>query len=160
DFTAANIGTALQMQNIFSGNDTIYGNSYDNVLRGYAGNNQIDGGGGQNTVVFGGLLSQYQIVNSGAAITVVGPNGTNSLVNIQTLQFQDQSIAYNINGNAGTTAKIIGAVFGPGVVSNAQYEGIGIRAMDAGMSETNLMQLAIDTALGANASNSTAVVNE
>lgn len=160
NFTIANMGTALQIQNIFSGNDIIYGNSYDNVLRGgYAANDQIDGGGGQNTVIFSGLSSQYQIAQSGSAMSVTGPAGTDTLVNIQTLQFDDQSIAYNVNGNAGTAAKIIGAVFGAGMVSNAQYEGIGIRALAAGMSEEKLMQTAISVALGANATNSTDVVN-
>ena len=101
----------------------------------------------------------HQITKNGAAISVVGPAGTDTLTNIQTLQFDDQSIAYNINGNAGTTAKIIGAVFGAAMVSNAQYEGIGIRSLAAGTSEANLMQIAINVALGANSTNSTAVVN-
>lgn len=41
---------------VLSGNDTIYGNVYDNYLRGYAGNDVIYGGGG-NDVFLPGLRS-------------------------------------------------------------------------------------------------------
>lgn len=100
-FTAANFGTALQVENMLSGNDTITGNTYNNVLRGYGGNDRIDGGAGTNTAVFSGFASAYQITRSGAAFSINGPDGTDSLLNIQRLQFDNQTISYDINGNAG-----------------------------------------------------------
>lgn len=54
--------------------------------------------------------------------------------------------AADINGNAGATAKLLGAVFGKDSVYNKQYVGIGLSLLDAGMSTTTLASLAVDAA--------------
>ena len=59
----------------------------------------------------------------------------------------------------GITAKILGAVFGPESISNKVYAGIGLHLLDNGMNFEELMQLAIETALGADATNHAMVVN-
>ena len=71
------------------------------------------------------------------------------MTNIERLYFSDKSVALDISGNAGTTAKILGAVFGAAYVSNNQYVGIGLSYLDGGMSYQNLMQLALNARLGA-----------
>ncbi len=58
----------------------------------------------------------------------------------------------DLSGNAGTVAKILGAVFGPAEVANDVYAGIGLHYMDGGMTYESLMQLALDARLGAGAS--------
>ena len=62
--------------------------------------------------------------------------------------FQDRRIALDLEGNAGTTAKILGAVFGKESVSNKNYVGIGLYFLDAGWTYDNLAGLALD-AVGA-----------
>jgi hypothetical protein len=62
------------------------------------------------------------------------------------LIFSDKSIAIDINGNAGTTAKLLGAVFGKESVKNKNYVGIGLNFLDAGWTYDNLAGLALDVA--------------
>lgn len=112
NFTTTTIGTALQPENQYSGADTISGNSYNNVLKGYAGNDRIDGGAGIDTAVFTGFASQYQIQKSGTALLTSGVDGVDTLLNIERLQFDDKKIAFDISGNAGFAVEILGAVLG------------------------------------------------
>ena len=48
--------------------------------------------------------------------------------------------------NAGTTAKILGAVFGKASLTNKSYVGTGLYFLDAGWSYDNLAKLAAETA--------------
>lgn len=76
-----------------SGNDTLRGNSTANLLRGGAGNDTIDGGLGSDTAVFSGNRAAYTITWNGATATVVGPDGTDTVLNCEFLQFADQTVA-------------------------------------------------------------------
>jgi len=140
----------------------ITGNEGDNVLAGLGGDDKIDGGAGIDTAVYSGTRSQYTITKTATGFTVNGTQtqeGTDTLTNVERLQFSDGHLALDLSGNAGEVAKILGAVFGVGSVTNQQYVGIGLHYTDMGMSYADLMQLAINAALGANASNHAAVVN-
>ena len=76
-------------------------------------------------------------------------NGTSLYTSgIERLQIQDKSIAVDLNGNSGTIAKILGAVFGKESLSNKGYVGIGLNLLDAGWTYDNLAGLALD-AVGA-----------
>ena len=92
------LGTLIQNATGGSGSDTIFGNDADNVLRGNAGNDTIFGGSGSNTSVYGGPDRDYAItITKGPApFTIqdkVGSDGTDTLSNIQALQFTDQTLA-------------------------------------------------------------------
>lgn len=76
-----------------TGNDAIRGNSANNRITGGLGNDTIDGGLGSDTVVFSGARSQYTITWNGQIGTVVGPDGTDTITNVEFLQFADQTIA-------------------------------------------------------------------
>jgi hypothetical protein len=54
--------------------------------------------------------------------------------------------AYDLDGNAGIAAKILGAVFGKDSISNKNYVGIGLHFLDAGWTYDNLAGLALDAA--------------
>jgi len=90
------------------GNDTITGNDLDNVLEGGKGNDLIDGSGGSNTAVYSGNMSDYSIDYDGSFIITdnVGQDGTDTLSNIQHIQFADvtydtsMDIAYNNSDNS------------------------------------------------------------
>jgi hypothetical protein len=70
------------------------GNGGDNVLRGSAADNVLDGLGGIDTVVYAGPESQFTITLAGDAVTVVGAaSGSDTLQHIERLQFDDVLLA-------------------------------------------------------------------
>ena len=91
----------------------------------------------------------WSVSYKGPVITIFPPpitEGTDQLTNIERLQFTDKNVALDLSGNAGTTAKILGAVFGKESLNNKQYVGIGLSLLDAGMSTNTLSSLAVDAA--------------
>ena len=74
------------------GDDTLNGLGGDDTLTGGFGNDTIDGGNGIDTAVFAGLRSAYQINRAGGVTTVTGPDGTDSLTNVELLRFSDITI--------------------------------------------------------------------
>jgi serralysin len=139
----------------------ITGNAGNNVLAGKGGDDKIDGGAGIDTAVYSGTRSQYSFTKTAAGFTVNGTQaqeGTDTLTNVERLQFSDGNLALDLSGNAGEVAKIIGAVFGKDSVSNQHYVGIGLHYTDTGMSYGDLMLLAINAALGPNSSSHSEVV--
>ena len=91
---------------------------------------------GASNKSIGNNLFELQL-NNGSSVFTSG---------IERLKIKDKSIAIDLNGNAGTTAKILGAVFGKESVSNKSYVGIGLSFLDAGWTYDNLAGLALDTA--------------
>jgi hypothetical protein len=142
----ANLSTT---ENGTPGNDT---------FRETLGNATVNGGSGVNTVIYQFNQSYYTLSQnvSRAEIVQKSSGGTDTLNSVQRLQFADTKLALDVGGNAGTVAKILGAVFGPSSLSNANYVGIGLNLLDGGMSYANLMQAALNAA---GATTSTAVVN-
>ena len=121
----------------------------NDTFKGQPGTDLIDGGLGTDTVVYSGPLKQYTVNKSGNRYIVSEPTGsddTDYLTNIERLKFSDKSMAIDLDGNAGTTAKILGAVFGKESVSNKSYVGIGLSFLDAGWTYDNLAGLALDAA--------------
>jgi hypothetical protein len=86
--------------------------------------------------------------NSWKLVNLKITNEVDYLVDIDRVLFKDTSMALDINGNAGTTAKILGAVFGKDSLANKQYVGIGLSFLDAGWTYDKLAGLALD-AVGA-----------
>jgi len=121
----------------------------NDTFKGQAGTDLFDGGLGTDTVVYSGPLEQYTVKKSGNSYIVsesTGSDGTDYLYNIERLKFKNKSLAIDIDGNAGTTAKILGAVFGKESVSNKSYVGIGLNFLDTGWTYDNLAGLALDAA--------------
>lgn len=135
----------------------------NDVFSSGGGQDSFDGGAGRDTVVFRGPMANYsitKIATSGISYTIkdkTGADGTDTITNIERLFFTDKKLAIDLDGNAGTVVKILGAVFGASSVSNKVYVGIGLSYLDAGMSYTDLMQLAIDARLGGRSSSADVV---
>jgi hypothetical protein len=121
----------------------------NDTFKGQPGTDLIDGGLGTDTVVYSGPLEQYTVNKSGNRYIVSEPTGsddTDYLTSIERLKFKDKSLAIDIDGNAGTTAKILGAVFGKASLSNKNYVGIGLSFLDSGWTYDNLAGAALEAA--------------
>ena len=132
-----------------AGADTLQGGNGNDVLNGMGGNDALDGGGGIDTTVFSGARVGYTVTRgSGDTLTVSGADGMDSLSSVERLKFSDVNVAMDVDGNAGLTAKILGAIFGAPAVLNKEYVGIGLTLLDEGMSYADLMQFALNAKLG------------
>lgn len=130
------------------GNDNLIGNSVNNVIRGNRGDDVLDGSAGIDTAVFSGTRATYDLT-IGSKTQVADKSrleGTDTLISIERLQFTDKSIAFDVSGNAGTVAKVLGAVFGQPAVTNKTFVGIGLSYVDKDMSYSDLASLALNAA--------------
>lgn len=142
------------------GNNTLTGGNGNDVLVGATGNDTIDGGSGADIALYLASRGNYTLSKGTGSYSIsdtIGTDGSDTLLNIERLQFSDTKLAIDLDGNAGTTAKILGAVGGAAAVDIAEYVGIGLELLDAGMSYTTLMQLALNAKLGAGFSNAAEV---
>jgi hypothetical protein len=111
----------------------------------------IDGGAGLDKIYFENATSanDFKITVFADKINLTDRAGNYPPVEatkVERLVFNDKSIAIDLNGNAGTTAKILGAVFGKDAVSNKNFVGIGLHFLDAGWTYDNLAGLALEAA--------------
>ena len=155
-----NFGTVLENLIGSAFADNLHGNDVNNVINGGAGNDQITGGGGNDNIdggigidiaIFSGASKGYKISTEATSVLVTGDaitDGIDTLLNIERIRFSDKSIAIDLNGNAGISAKVIGAVLGKTQVQNSSYVGLGLSYLDKGMSYSDLSALAL-TAVGA-----------
>lgn len=86
-------------------NDTVIGGSGNDVITLGSGNDVINGAGGTNTVKFSGTYSSYTFkANSDGSLTITGSGiGTDTLTNVQDLQFSDQSVLTSTLTQSTTT---------------------------------------------------------
>jgi hypothetical protein len=101
----------------------------------------LDGKDGMDTVVFGKLLANYTVTADSAGLSVVdAASGIKTLLaNVERLQFSDQSVALDVDGNAGKAYRLYQAAFdrapdknGLGFWINAMDEGHGMADVAAG----------------------------
>lgn len=142
-----------------AGKDSINGLGGNDLLIGGQGDDEIIGGLGVDTAQFSGTSASYSISASKSKTTVIdkrlNSDGSDSLSGVERLKFSDKSIAIDLDGNAGTSAKIIGAVLGKEAVKIPAFMGIGLSLLDAGMSYSDLGALAL-VAVGATTNESIA----
>lgn len=132
-----------------NGNDTLTGNDSANTLTGGTGNDTLTGGNGIDVAAYAGNQAAHTVSKTSSGFTVSsGTEGSDSLTGIERVRFSDISLALDLDGNAGSAAKILGAVFGSASISNSDYVGIGLSLLDGGMSYEELAALAIN-AVGA-----------
>lgn len=148
------IPTAFDTDDVVYGSpiaDTLYGRGGNDGIFGYAGNDAINGGNGIDTVYYSAAAARYVVsplVGAWSVRDTSGSEGADIVSDVERLHFSDRNLAIDIDGNAGTTAKILGAVFGATSVDNLRYVGIGLDLLDSGSSYESVMQLALDVQLG------------
>ncbi|WP_181702018.1 cadherin domain-containing protein [Chthonobacter albigriseus] len=90
-----------------AGSDALTGSSGADTITGGAGNDTIDGGGGTDTVVLSGNWADYTISKNGSTYTIAhkngGPNGTDTVTNVENFQFADRTLAAAQILNVGPT---------------------------------------------------------
>ena len=76
-----------------SGVDRLIGNTAANLLTGMGGNDAIDGGAEVDTAVVRGARSSYTVTQGATGVfTVSGPDGTDTLTNVEFLRFDDATM--------------------------------------------------------------------
>lgn len=71
----------------------LLGNAADNVLRGNAGDNALHGGGGEDTVVYCSEQAAYVVSLTDDGVVIDGPDGRDTLVDIESVHFADAIVA-------------------------------------------------------------------
>jgi len=69
--------------------DIIAGGAGDDIIGGGLGNDIIDGGGGNDVLIVSGGSSGYRLLRSGDDFILKGPDGRDSLTNVETIRFGD-----------------------------------------------------------------------
>lgn len=143
--------------------EIIAGGAGRDILIGFCGNDTLIGKENIDTATYLNNSNEFGVnKNIDGTWTIEHRSseseGMDTLVDMERIKFSDISLALDLDGNAGITAKILGAVFGRESVSNLAYAGIGLALLDDGMSYKALMQVAIDAALGAHTANHADVV--
>jgi hypothetical protein len=83
--------------------DTITGNDSDNAITGGAGNDAIDGGKGTDTAIFTGTRTTYTLTKTASGYTAAaksGTDGTDTVTNVEKLQFSDMTINLQVGDKA------------------------------------------------------------
>ncbi|MBI5278766.1 MAG: M10 family metallopeptidase C-terminal domain-containing protein [Burkholderiales bacterium] len=140
--------------------DTVTGNAADNRLQGRGGDDGLQGGAGRDTALYEGARNSFDVTIAGTSATVrdrTGAEGTDSLGNIERLEFADGGLALDLDGHAGEAARILGAVFGAAAVDVPAAIGVALDVLDGGVSYRDALALALDARLGDNASNAQVV---
>ncbi|PXX44923.1 DUF4214 domain-containing protein [Undibacterium pigrum] len=97
-----------------AGNDSLSGTAGNDSFNGLAGNDIINGGAGLDIAIYAGKRSDFNITASGANFTVqdkTGAEGTDTVNQVERLQFADMSVALDINSTAGVAYRIYQAAF-------------------------------------------------
>lgn len=93
------------------GDDQVVGGAGNDSLSGGLGDDWIDGGDGIDVGFFTGFHTSYTIDREGTLLTVLGLEGTDSLVNVESLSFMDGTVRFDTDGNAGDVFRLYQAAF-------------------------------------------------
>ena len=114
--------------------DVLIGNAGNNAFRPGDGNDLIEGGGGQNIVLFDKPRASFDVqkaIRPGAYFVDAkdGLSGSNQLVGIQSVWFADQRLALAgteanfLSSIPAKSAKLVGALFGPAALADLPLVG-------------------------------------
>ncbi|MFZ6741726.1 DUF4214 domain-containing protein [Undibacterium sp. JH2W] len=95
-------------------NDTLNGTAGNDSFNGLAGNDTINGGAGLDTAIYAGKRADFAITASGANFIVLdktGAEGTDTVNQVERLQFADMSVALDITSTPGIAYRIYQAAF-------------------------------------------------
>ena len=88
-----------QLQGL-SGNDALNGGQGNDTLSGGTGNDTLDGGEGQDVAAFDGALGSHSVARNPSGYAVSGSGGSDSILNVERLRFDDKSVNLAIQQTA------------------------------------------------------------
>jgi len=150
-----------------AGNDVLSGDAGQDTLSGGAGNDTLDGGAGIDTALFSGNPANYQLTRIASTYVIrdkVGSDGTDTLTNLERLQFSNSGLALDLEAtqSGGEAALLIGALLGKTSLTDKPLVGALLEYFDVG----NTLLDAANAAVGAgiidrlaNGSSTSAFVN-
>lgn len=155
-FGGETTGMQSELAYALQGNDIITGASGNEYLKGYggndtltggAGNDTIDGGRGIDTATYAGIKDNYTITKTATGFTVTdktSADGTDTLLNVERLQFSDATIGLDADGIGGQAYRIYKAAFNrtPDTVGLGYW----IAQMDNGLSLSDVASHFIESA--------------
>lgn len=90
-----------------SGADSLYGGDGSDTLTGGGGNDAIDGGAGYDTAVFSGAYQSAAVSYVNGQIVVSGPDGADTLSNVEHLVFANGAFDVGADGRLGQVGLIL-----------------------------------------------------
>ncbi|KQV56211.1 MULTISPECIES: S-layer family protein [unclassified Caulobacter] len=119
--------------------DALYGDDGDDLLNGGAGDDILDGGNGDDTAIFSGAAGDYVWSGDKTSATITGPDGTDTLTNVEHLQFGSTIVdlpAPNTAPGAPTDGDGAANLVAEGAASGAIISGLALSATDPDVGQT------------------------
>jgi hypothetical protein len=142
-------GQVFTLETIVAAPVAVTGTAANDLLSGTSANNSFDGGTGIDTLVISNVpFSSVTLAKNGGTWSISSTaTGSDTLINIERIQFSDKKIALDVSasGNAGEAIQFIGTV-ASGLKSNSSVVGTILSVAD----QTDLkgiFQLALDLGL-------------
>jgi hypothetical protein len=112
------------------GNDTLKGTAGADVLNGFGGDDALEGGAGRDTAAFATAMSAVKVQQGTGILLTSGPEGNDTLTEVERLGFADGTLAFDVSGGAGQMYRLYQAAF----ARDPDAEGLGywIREYDQG----------------------------
>ncbi|MRD49151.1 hypothetical protein GHT07_17890 [Caenimonas koreensis DSM 17982] len=129
-----------------AGPDAIFGRAGNDVMSSLGGNDVIAGGSGIDRAVFTAVKSAYTVTSNDLGLVVSGAGQTAQLIDVERATFSNISVAYDIDGNAGIAAKVVGVMFGAAALADEVLVGQYLAMLDSGMSYEQVVGAAADSA--------------
>lgn len=103
----------------------------------------FNGSAGVDVLTVSGLKKDFSISYAAGQINQNRGSSSAGFESIERFKFSDVSLAFDINGNAGIAAKLIGALLGKEAVKNPLFIGIGLSKLDSGTTYSELATFAL-----------------
>jgi hypothetical protein len=142
---------------LFEQVDWFDGSEGDDSFEGFGGNDQLKGDGGIDTAHYRGQRADYLIGPADKGWNVSdrkGRDGTDHLDGVERLRFSDGAVALDVDGHAGTVARLITPLFGTAPAERPDLMGVGLALLDGGMTANALASLAAASSLFADGAGS------
>jgi hypothetical protein len=129
-------------------NDTLEGSAGNDTLTGGLGDDRIDGGAGLDVARFAHAAAAARVSTTSASLQVIGPQGTDTLIGVERLWFDDRKLAFDLqpNDSAGRAALALGVLL-PAALQSPPIVGVVLGLMDSGLDITGLCQWLDDQGL-------------
>lgn len=146
-------GRIQEVNNIWIANNVVIENAMgghgNDILVGNSQNNNLNGGEGIDTTIYNNDYVNFSVTKTENGFDIQG-EGLDHITGVERIKFNNVNLALDLEGNAGSVAKIIGAVFGRSEIDNKELVGAGLNLIDNGMSISDIAQFALESKLGEN----------